>query len=87
MLTVVAVGWLAFYEPEGVELEDGGRLYLVSADGDDVLIHLSGTCAGCPGASVTRDRMLEPAIRTVAPKAKLRVTTGWRVPAGAESFE
>ncbi len=65
---------------------DGGILYLVEVGTDDVHIHLSGTCAGCPGANLTRDRMIEPAVRTVAPKAKVRVTTGWRVPAGAEEI-
>ena len=65
---------------------DGGVLYLVSVSQEDVHIHLSGTCAGCPGAAITRDRMLEPAIATLLPKAKLRVTTGWRVPEGAEKF-
>jgi len=66
---------------------DGGVLYLVSVTADDVHIHLAGTCSGCPGASITRDRLLEPALTTVAPKAKLRVTTGWRVPNDAEKIE
>ncbi|MEO6419889.1 MAG: NifU family protein [Polyangiaceae bacterium] len=65
---------------------DGGVLYLVSVSPEDVHIHLAGTCAGCPGAAITRDRMLEPAIASLLPKAKLRVTTGWRVPEGAEKF-
>ena len=66
---------------------DGGQLYLVSVASDDVHIHLAGTCAGCPGASVTRERMLEPALRSAIPKLRLRVTTGWRVPIGAERFD
>ena len=32
---------------------DGGELYLVSATPDDVHLHLAGTCAGCPGATMT----------------------------------
>ena len=63
---------------------DGGELHLVSATADDVHLHLSGTCSGCPGASITRDRMLEPAIQAVIPKVRLRVTTGLRIPEGAE---
>jgi Fe-S cluster biogenesis protein NfuA len=66
---------------------DGGILYLVSANADDIHIHLAGTCAGCPGAAITRDGMMEPALKPVAPKGKLRVTTGWRVPAGAEKID
>jgi Fe-S cluster biogenesis protein NfuA len=63
---------------------DGGEMYLVTADADEVHIHLAGTCAGCPGATHTRDRVLEPAIASIAPKAALKVTTGWLVPKGAE---
>jgi len=66
---------------------DGGILYLVSAGADDVHIHLAGTCSGCPGAAITRDRMLEPAIKSVFPKAKLRLTTGVRVPPDAEKID
>jgi len=63
---------------------DGGELYLVSASGDDVHVHLTGTCAGCPGATMTRERLLEPTIHGVAPKATVKVTTGWRIPEGAQ---
>jgi len=62
---------------------DGGELYLVSATTDDVHLHLTGTCAGCPGATMTRERLLEPAVRGAAPKATVKVTTGWSVPEGA----
>lgn len=66
---------------------DGGVLHLVSASPEDVHLHLSGTCCGCPGAAFTRDRMLEPALQAVIPKVRLRVTTGLRVPDGAEAFD
>lgn len=66
---------------------DGGELYLVSASSDDVHLHLTGTCAGCPGATMTRDRLLEPAVHGAAPKATLKVTTGWSVPDGARRVE
>jgi Fe-S cluster biogenesis protein NfuA len=66
---------------------DGGELYLVAASQDDVHLHLTGTCAGCPGASMTRERLLEPAVHGVAPKATLKVTTGWRVPDGAKRVD
>jgi Fe-S cluster biogenesis protein NfuA len=66
---------------------DGGELYLVSATSDDVHLHLTGTCAGCPGATMTRDRLLEPAVHGAAPKATVKVTTGWRVPEGARRVE
>lgn len=63
---------------------DGGEMYLVSAKTDEVHVHLAGTCAGCPGAALTRERLLEPAFATLLPKTALRVTTGWLVPEGAE---
>lgn len=66
---------------------DGGELYVVSASQDDVHVHLAGTCAGCPGATMTRERLLEPTVRGVIPKATLKVTTGWRVPEGATRID
>ena len=66
---------------------DGGELYLVSATNDDVHLHLTGTCAGCPGATMTRERLLEPAVRGAVPKASVKVTTGWTIPEGARKVE
>ena len=66
---------------------DGGELYLVRLDGDDVHIHLAGACAGCPGASITGDKVILPALRTAAPKLRVFVTTGVRVPEGAERLD
>ena len=63
---------------------DGGEMYLVRIDGDDVHIHLTGSCAGCPGASLTNDRVLLPALRAAVPKVRVLVSTGARVPDGAE---
>lgn len=65
---------------------DGGVIYLVSATPDDVHLHLAGACAGCPGSSFTRDRILEPVFAQQVPKAKLRVTTGYRIPEGAKKI-
>ena len=65
---------------------DGGEMYLVRFDGDDVHIHLAGACAGCPGASLTGDKVILPALRTAAPKVRIVVTTGVRPPDGAEKL-
>jgi Fe-S cluster biogenesis protein NfuA len=62
---------------------DGGDMYLVRWEGEDVHIHLAGACAGCPGASMTNDGVILPAVRSVAPKAGVIVTTGVRIPDGA----
>jgi Fe-S cluster biogenesis protein NfuA len=65
---------------------DGGEMYLVRFEGDDVYIHLTGTCAGCPGASFTGDKVILPALRTAAPKVRVVVTTGVKPPEGAEKL-
>ncbi len=66
---------------------DGGRMYLVAASPEDVHIHLAGTCAGCPGSAQTASSVLAPALECVLPKAKLRVTTGWILPANAVAMQ
>ncbi len=63
---------------------DGGEMYLVRIEGDDVHVHLSGACSGCPGAALTSDKVVLPVLRSVAPKARLVLTTGAKAPAGAE---
>ncbi|MDP9033914.1 MAG: NifU family protein [Myxococcota bacterium] len=65
---------------------DAGHFYLVRIDGDDVHIHLAGTCAGCPGASLTGDKIILPALRTACPSVRLVLTTGARVPDGAQKL-
>jgi Fe-S cluster biogenesis protein NfuA len=62
---------------------DGGEMHLVRIEGDDVHIHLSGACAGCPGAALTADRVIEPALRAAEPKVRVVLTTGVRIPPGA----
>jgi len=66
---------------------DGGELYLVRADGDEVVLHLAGTCAGCPGASLTIQGVIEPTLRTILPSLRLQVSAGFSVPAGAQRIE
>jgi Fe-S cluster biogenesis protein NfuA len=66
---------------------DGGEMYLVAVSGEDIHIHLAGTCAGCPGSSFTAQSIVGPVLGKVAPKSKLRLTTGWRVPPEAERLE
>ena len=66
---------------------DGGHLYIISVTRDEVHVHLTGTCAGCPGAHTTRDRMMQPILSAVAPNMQIRLTTGWSVPDGAKEIE
>jgi Fe-S cluster biogenesis protein NfuA len=65
---------------------DGGAMYVVKATGDDIHLHLTGTCAGCPGAALTRDGVIAPALRSVRPKARVVVTTSYRVPENARKI-
>lgn len=66
---------------------DGGRLYVVRADADHVDLHLAGRFAGCPGNQTVAQRVLEPAIAAVAPKAEVKVTWGRIVPTGAKQID
>jgi len=63
---------------------DGGEMSLVRFDGDDVHIHLSGACAGCPGATLTGDKVILPALRVALPKVRVIISTGVKIPEGAQ---
>jgi len=63
---------------------DGGEVYVVRAEDDGVELHLGGRYAGSPGNTLTTRRIIEPAIRAVAPAAKISVTAGALIPDGAE---
>ena len=45
---------------------DGGELYLVSAEGGQLRLHLAGTCCGCPGAEATSGEVITPAVLLTA---------------------
>ncbi|MBN2193192.1 MAG: NifU family protein [Polyangiaceae bacterium] len=63
---------------------DGGLLFVVSAGDEAVELHLAGRFAGCPGNAFVTRRILEPAVRAVAPEARVVVTWGSLIPAGAK---
>lgn len=65
---------------------DGGEMYFVRFDGDDLHLHLGGVCAGCPGASITTEKVIVPALRSAAPKIRVVLTTGIRAPEGARKL-
>lgn len=41
---------------------DGGRVELVTVRDDEVVLKLTGTCAGCPGQPYTLDHIIRPAV-------------------------
>ena len=57
---------------------EGGQVYLVSADANRVSVHLAGHLSGAPGNALFCRRVLEPAIRTVAPDAEVFLSSGCR---------
>jgi len=62
---------------------DGGEIYIVAVEANHLSIHLAGRFAGCPGTPLTIRGIIEPAVRAVAPTAKLDISSGIRVPDGA----
>lgn len=63
---------------------DGGELYLVAAGKKEVKIHLAGVWSGSPASRVAGLRIVEPAVKAVAPRVKVIVSAGWIIPDGAE---
>lgn len=68
-------------------LADGGEIYLVHVEDDVVVLHLGGRFSGCPGNTLVRRRVIEPAILSVAPTAQVTITAGAIVPEGAQRVE
>jgi Fe-S cluster biogenesis protein NfuA len=66
---------------------DAGALYLVEATDDCVTLHLAGRYAGCPGNTLARRRVIEPAILAVAPGVEVKITAGVLIPPGARALE
>ena len=66
---------------------EGGLLYLVEVEPGNVHLHLGGTLSGSPAKDVVTTRIVEPAVKRLAPKAKLVVSSGYSVPEGAELVE
>jgi len=62
---------------------DGGEIYIVAVEANHLSIHLAGRFAGCPGTPLTIRGVIEPAVRAVAPTAKLDISSGIKVPEGA----
>jgi len=62
---------------------DGGEVYVVAVEANHLSLHLAGRYAGCPGAPLVVRGVIEPAVRSVAPTARLEVSCGIKVPEGA----
>ncbi|HEV8244819.1 MAG TPA: NifU family protein [Polyangiaceae bacterium] len=63
---------------------DGGEIHILSADDGGVALHVSGRYSGCPGNTLARRRVIEPIIGKRVPGAKVALSSGPRIPKGAE---
>jgi Fe-S cluster biogenesis protein NfuA len=63
---------------------DGGEIHVVSLDDAGIVLHLSGRFSGCPGNTLARRRLIEPAINSAVPGASVSITSGPLIPEGAE---
>jgi Fe-S cluster biogenesis protein NfuA len=66
---------------------DGGEVYIVRVDDEGIALHLAGRYAGCPGNTVARRRVIEPALRAVSPGAEVVITSGVLVPDSAQRID
>lgn len=66
---------------------DEGKLFLVSADEGELVLHLGGTCSGCPGAPLTIRTLIEPAVKAIDPSVRVVVTVGAKQPEQAVLVE
>ena len=62
---------------------DGGEIYILAVEPNHLSLHLAGKYAGCPGTPLVVRGVIEPAIRAVAPTARLDVSSGIRIPEGS----
>lgn len=56
--------------------KDGGTAKITRADDDEVEVFLSGTCAGCPGVSLTTEYIIRPALAPLLGGRHLTVISG-----------
>lgn len=66
---------------------DGGTVYLVATPKNALSLHLAGRYSGCPGNTLARRHVIEPAVRAVAPDLEIIVTSGALIPANAELLD
>ncbi len=66
---------------------DDGELYVSQLDEHEVRLHLRGRFSGCPGNALAIQQVIEPAVRGVAPSARVIVSSGETLPDGAERWD
>ncbi len=66
--------------------QDGGELYVVECSIERLHLHLRGRFSGCAGNPLVIQRVIAPALETVAPGCGLRVSSGELLPEGASRW-
>lgn len=64
--------------------KDGAELYLVKAEGNEVVLHYAGAYAGCPGVAAVTKNIVAPVLQKVVPDVRVTANAGTPVPKGAE---
>ena len=59
---------------------DGGKLHIVFVSYDKLVLHLGGSCSGCPGAPITVRSLIEPEVHAIDPGIRVVVTSGAKTP-------
>jgi Fe-S cluster biogenesis protein NfuA len=61
--------------------QDGGNVRLEKAPDDGtIVLCLTGRCAGCPGADVTLEALIEPCLRQAFPGIRRVALVPWHLP-------
>ena len=64
--------------------KDGAELYLVKAEGNEVVLHYAGAYAGCPGVGAVTKNIVTPVLQKVLPDVRVTSASGTPVPKNAE---
>jgi Fe-S cluster biogenesis protein NfuA len=66
---------------------DRGELFVVELTPNAITLHLRGRFSGCPGNTLAIRRVIEPALRTRAPMARITLTAGEILPERAVRWQ
>ncbi len=66
---------------------DGGKVYLVRVERDEVTLHLTGRFSGCAGNELVLQRVIQPALERIAADVTVTLSSGHLVPPAAVVVE
>lgn len=62
--------------------QDGGELFVLARSDEEISLHLRGKFSGCPGNTLVIRRVIEPALKRIAPQLRVSISSGEILPAG-----